>query len=79
MHDSFISPHIPTCLEVRGDAGSIHAYGVMTPEPGGTVMESARAGLRTRPAPSGSRHRRQPSSPVTGEHGKPWACATGAL
>ena len=46
LHDSFTSPHTPTYLEVHGDAGSIHASGVMTPEPCGTVMLSDKNGDR---------------------------------
>jgi 1,5-anhydro-D-fructose reductase (1,5-anhydro-D-mannitol-forming) len=46
LHDSFTSPRTPTYLEVHGDAGSIHAHGVMTPEPDGTVVLSNRTGDR---------------------------------
>lgn len=46
LHDSFTSPCTPTYLEVHGDAGSIHAHGVMTPEPCGTVILSDKRGDR---------------------------------
>ncbi|ORA38141.1 Gfo/Idh/MocA family protein [Mycobacterium aquaticum] len=38
LHDAFTTPNAPTRLEVYGDAGSIVADGVMTPEPEGTIM-----------------------------------------
>lgn len=46
MHDSFTSPFTPTYLEVHGDAGSIHASDVMTPEPIGTVLLTDDRGQR---------------------------------
>lgn len=46
LHDSFTSPHTPTLFEVHGDAGSIRAVDVMTPEPVGTVMLTDHSGTR---------------------------------
>ena len=44
LHDSFTSPYTPTVLEVHGDAGSIRAVDVMTPEPVGTVVLTDHSG-----------------------------------
>ncbi|CAN5218189.1 1,5-anhydro-D-fructose reductase [soil metagenome] len=46
LHDSFTTPYTPTYLEVHGEEGSIHAAGVMTPEPVGTVLLHDSAGER---------------------------------
>ena len=46
LHDSFTSPHTPTLFEVHGDAGSIRAVDVMTPEPVGTVELTDPSGTR---------------------------------
>ncbi|KAA0098594.1 gfo/Idh/MocA family oxidoreductase [Mycolicibacterium sp. P1-18] len=47
MHDSFTTPFAPTRLEVFGEAGSIVAEGVMTPEPEGTIVLRDARGERT--------------------------------
>jgi 1,5-anhydro-D-fructose reductase (1,5-anhydro-D-mannitol-forming) len=44
MHDSFTSPFTETYLEVHGDAGSITARNVMTPEPIGDVFLTSKSG-----------------------------------
>jgi 1,5-anhydro-D-fructose reductase (1,5-anhydro-D-mannitol-forming) len=46
LHDSFTSPYTPTVFEVHGDAGSIRAVDVMTPEPIGTVMLTDQSGTQ---------------------------------
>ena len=46
LHDSFTTPYTPTYLEVHGDAGSITAPDVMTPEPIGEVWLRDASGYR---------------------------------